>query len=165
LARYLANRPIGSIYSSDLPRTVQTATPLAEQLKLTPVLDERWREIHLGIFQGLTSNEAEQRYPNEVAARRADYWNYAIPQGESRRQLMDRAHAVWQSVVEQAVGPEVVVVSHGGTLKVLLLKLFGEGDDIQKISLDNTSITTLERDGDGWLLKGIAETLHLVDGF
>ena len=164
LAYNLANRPIGSIFSSDLPRTVQTAAPLAEQLRLTLVLDERWREIHLGVFQGLTQDEAEQRYPDEVAARRADYWNYVIPAGESRRQLQNRAHAAWLSLIEQAVGPEAVVISHGGTLKVLLLRLYGEGDEIQKIALENASITTLERSGGDWLLKGVSETPHLIDG-
>jgi broad specificity phosphatase PhoE len=99
-----------------------------------------------------------------IASRNADVWGYVYPEGESRRQLMDRAHAVWLSVVEQAVGPEAVVISHGGTIKVLLLKLFGEGDEIQKVSLTNASITTLERSGGDWLLKGVSETPHLIDG-
>ncbi len=160
LAAYLAGRPIRSIYSSDLPRTVQTAMPLAEQLSLKIQYDERWREINLGIFEGLTRAEALQQYPQEAAARLADYMHYVLPKGESRRQLQDRAYAAWQTLTDQAAGPEAVVVSHGGTLQMLLRKLFSDDERLNG-GLTNTSITTLQRVGQHWDLIGMAETPHL----
>ena len=157
LATFLSKRPISAIYSSDLPRTVQTAQPLADTLGIQPVLDERWREINLGIFEGTTYEEAKQRYPTEVAARQADYWGHRIPKGESRRDLQERAYDALQAVIASDNGREVVVVSHGGTLYVLLWKLFGEPEK----SLTNTSISTLTyRDGE-FGLESLAQTPHL----
>lgn len=161
LAAHWSQRSIAAIYSSDLPRAWQTATPLATALNITPQTDERWREIHLGIFQGLTRDEARQQYPAETAARRADYWDYVTPGGESRRGLQARAYAAWQFITTQASGPAVAVVSHGGTIRWLLLKLFGENNARLDVSLTNTCVTTLAAQNGNWVLQSVAETPHL----
>jgi broad specificity phosphatase PhoE len=163
LAAYLAQRPINAIFSSDLPRTWQTAAPLAQVLGLEPQPDERWREIHLGIFQGLTHTEMEQQYPDEVAARKADLWGYAYPQGESRRDLGNRARAAWDFVVANAVGEEVVIISHGGTIRTLLWTLFGEEDEKLHGPITNTSITTIEITDGMLILHTVGETPHLTN--
>lgn len=161
LAGYLADWPIDSLYSSDLPRTLQTALPLARTLRLEPQLDPRWREINLGIFQGLTYAEIEARYPQELSLRNADIWEYAHQEGESRRDLQRRAYAAWLDVSTRTNGRQAAVVSHGGTIRTLLWKLFGEDDSRLDVHIPNTSITVLERAGDSWALREIAITPHL----
>lgn len=163
LAAYLCHRSIRAVYSSDLPRALQTATVLAEALKLEPLVDVRWRELHVGVFQGLNAEECEQRYPAELLKWRSDDHDFIIPNGESRRALGERALGAWQDIVAQPHGPEVAVVSHGWAIRRLLTVLFGEGDHI-RFHLTNTSITTVEREGDGWRLAGRAETPHLLNG-
>jgi broad specificity phosphatase PhoE len=164
LADYLAQRPIAAIYSSDLPRTWQTAVPLARVLGLEPQPDPRWREINLGVFQGLTIAEMEQQYPDEVLARKADLWGYVYPQGESRRDLANRARAAWEQVVANASGKEVAVISHGGTIRSLLWDLFGEdGDEKLHQPITNTSITTIEVAAGQYVLHTVGETPHLAN--
>ncbi|MBZ0304293.1 MAG: histidine phosphatase family protein [Anaerolineae bacterium] len=161
LANYLRDRPIRAIYTSDLPRTWQTALPLAQALGLEPQADPRWREINLGKLQGFTSQEMKRHFPAEMMARAADLWGYAYPQGESRRQLQERAYAAWQHVITQPIEPEVAIVSHGGTIKTLLWKLFGETDKRLDMHIANTSVTTLEQAGEAWLLREVAAIPHL----
>jgi broad specificity phosphatase PhoE len=161
LAGYLADWSIDSLYSSDLPRSLQTALPLARTLRLEPQLDPRWREINLGIFQGLTYAEIEARYPQELSLRNADIWEYAHQEGESRRDLQRRAYAAWLDVSTRTNGRQAAVVSHGGTIRTLLWKLFGEDDSRLDVHIPNTSITALERAGDSWALREIAVTPHL----
>jgi broad specificity phosphatase PhoE len=164
LALHLQTRPIGDICTSDLPRAVQTAEVLAQELNLTPKLDPRLRELHLGIFQGLTRAEIEERYPAEFEANRLDYLDNIIPNGESRRQLQARAYDALTDLLEEANGPEVVVVSHGGTIRLLLLKLFeSDAPALAKVNFTNTSITTIERTGSYWRLVGLAATPHLIE--
>jgi broad specificity phosphatase PhoE len=164
LAKFLCDRPIGDVYTSDLPRAAQTAQLLAQGLNLEPVADERWRELNLGIFQGLTSAEVETKYALEWGASRNDYFNYVIPRGESRRQLQTRAYHAWQDVLTSAAGPETAVVTHGGTIKMLLFKLFeSEAPALSKVDFTNTSITTLERYHDHWRIIGLAAAPHLLD--
>ncbi len=162
-ARALADywqQPLDALYSSDLSRAWQTAQSLGSKLSLVPTVDPRLREHNLGIFQGMTMDEIDVRYPDHLAAMRADYFGFLIPNGESRRQLQDRAFTAFTDITAQS-DDAVAIVSHGGTLKVLLLRLFGELPDLRAAHIDNTSITTLERTGSGWRLVELAATPHL----
>ncbi len=165
LAAYLRRRSISAIYSSDLLRALQTAYPLCEALGLTPIAHAGWREQNLGIFQGLTRAEIEAKYPAELASMRADM-AYAIPEGESRADMQRRAYRAWEVVVANDKGPEVAIVSHGGTISVLLIGLFGDEPEVRNVFVPNTSITTVERNGKDWKLVEIGATPHLlsVDG-
>jgi broad specificity phosphatase PhoE len=161
LATYLARRQIGSIYSSHLPRAFDTASAIGEIIGVVPRTDERLQEFNLGVFQGLTREQISQQYPNEWRDFETDYWNYAVTNGESRRALQSRAHDVFQHIVENAMGPEVVIVSHGGTIRMLLLKLFDGAPELNHFHVENTSFTTIERDGDRWRLHELAVIPHL----
>lgn len=162
LAKFLAARPIRHIFSSDLRRAMQTAQPLADALNLRVETDRRLREIHVGIFQGLTGDEVAARYPLQYAAFNSDKLNYVVPEGESRKQLQTRAFAAWEELVATAQGPEIALVSHGGTIKLLMQRLFeSEAHALGKVRFQNTSITTLERWAGWWRVVGLGATPHL----
>ncbi|MBC7811139.1 MAG: histidine phosphatase family protein [Burkholderiales bacterium] len=167
LAEYLRGRPIKAVYASDLPRAWETATIISEALGLTAHQDERWREHHLGIFQGLTLAEITATYAREWESWRTEYYTYEIPKGESRNMLIARAHAAWEMCVStngDADVEEIAIVTHGGTIRALLLKLFeARIADVQATHIRNTSITTIERREDGWHLLEISATPHLSD--
>ncbi len=148
LAKHLRGRPIRAVYSSDLSRAQATAAPIAETFGLTVKGDPRWRELNLGIFQGLTTSEISRQYPDEARRMHEDYMDYVMPKGEARRAMQARAYAAFGEIVADEAGPEIVVVSHGGTIRVLLMKLFGSGDEIVHKALYNTSISTVETDSE-----------------
>lgn len=58
-----------AIYSSDLLRARQTAELIAESLGLTVTLEPRLREMNLGAWEGMFSDEIEAQYPQELAER------------------------------------------------------------------------------------------------
>ena len=161
LAAHLATRKIGSIYSSHLPRALDTALAIGKVVGITPQTDTRLQEFNLGVFQGLTRDEIQQHYPDEWRDFERDYWNYSITNGESRRTLQTRAHEVFQHIVENAVGPEVAIVSHGGTIRMLLLKLFEGAPELNHFHVENTSLTTIDRSGERWHLHELAAVPHL----
>jgi broad specificity phosphatase PhoE len=163
LADYLRDHPITAVYSSDLVRAHETAARVAEAHGLSVQDDPRWRELHLGVFQGLTTTEINSKYPEEMRRTREEYLDYVIPTGESRRAMQKRAYAAFREIVEREAGPEIVVVSHGGTIRVLLMRLFRENADILRRSVHNTSISTVETDGEVHRLISIAATPHLMD--
>jgi broad specificity phosphatase PhoE len=126
-----------------------------------PQADERLREFAMGIFQGNTREQIESQFAAEWAGFRADYWDYLIPQGESRRQLQDRVYAAWLDLIATAPGPEAALVSHGGSIRVLLMRLFPQDERVQHTHIDNTSVTILERDGASWRLAELNTVDHL----
>lgn len=161
LADYLKNRPICTIYSSDLNRASVTADIIGDALNLTPILDPRLRELGLGIFQGLSTAEIQERYPDELTAFKTDQRGYQVPNGESRLMLQARAYECWQEITGKGDGEEIAVVAHGGTIKMLLDKLFPERADIFGAHLYNTSVSIVEHIDDGWRLTQFNSTPHL----
>lgn len=160
LADHLAGREITAVYSSDLSRAHVTATRVAEAYGLTVKLDERWRELHLGVLQGLLTNEINSQYAEVALGMRENYLDYPIPQGETRRAMQTRAYEAYAEIIANEAGPEIAIVSHGGTIRALLMKLFG--DSVLQKSVRNTSISTIETDGTTHNLLETAVTPHLT---
>lgn len=161
LGRYLRGRPIRAIYSSDLSRAAQTAQAVGDALGLPVHYDPRWRELDLGVFQGLTYPEITAKYPAEMAGLQRDYMDYVVPKGESRRRMQQRAFDAFNEILSREQGPEIVVVTHGGPIRVLLMRLLEDDVLPRKIEVYNTSITTVETDGKIFRALGLAETPHL----
>jgi 2,3-bisphosphoglycerate-dependent phosphoglycerate mutase len=161
LADHLAERPITAVYSSDLQRAYQTALALAERKGLMVQKDARLRELNLGAFQGLTHAEISARYPAEMTAMREDYMGFIVPGGESRRAMQGRAIEALNEIVACEPDGEVAVVTHGGTIRVILLKLLGDDPQVGRLPIGNTSITLLETDGEHWHLLEETATPHL----
>lgn len=162
LGRYLASNGarITALYSSDLPRAWQTAQAIAEALSLPVQPEPRLREIDLGDWQGLTRDEVLAWDGERYAAYRADWRNIPAPNGESRAALRVRARAAFDDIAARHAGQTVALVTHGGTLGMLLESLFGH---LEHPSLTNTSITLVERlrPGDAWTLVRASWSPHL----
>jgi 2,3-bisphosphoglycerate-dependent phosphoglycerate mutase len=161
LGDYLRGRAITAIYSSDLSRARVTADLIGEVLGVAVQQDRRWREMNMGILQGLTHPEIVEHHNHHLEGLRDNWWDYQVEGAETRRVMLARLRAAFEEIVATAPGPEAAIVSHGGTIRVLLHHLFPDVDEALTKPIHNTSLTTLERDGDGWRLLGIAETAHL----
>lgn len=162
LADTMRGRPVGTIVSSDLSRAFETASAIGAVLGIQPRPDERWREFHMGIFQGNTRDEIARKFPDEWHGFQSNYWDFHIPGGESRRMMQERIYGAWLALLDSAVGPEVIVVSHGGSIKMLLLRLFPDRPELEALHLGNTSVTTLEPAAHGWNLAQLASVEHLA---
>jgi broad specificity phosphatase PhoE len=162
LGRYLARNGfrIDVIYSSDLKRAMQTAGAVGTALNLPVHADRRLREVDVGDWQGLTREEAEAWDPDYYAAFRADWHNVPTPDGESRQELRRRARAAFDDITARHPDQTVVLISHGGTIGMLLDSLFGP---IERPSLTNTSLTMVEQASPDapWQLGRVAWSPHL----
>lgn len=117
VAPHLAGLAPAVLLTSDLSRAVDTAAPLGRALGLTPVVDPRLRELHLGGWQGLTLAEAGERFPDEHADWRA---GVDVPRGggETYAQAGERAAAC---VLEHLPAEgTLLAVTHGGTARAAL---------------------------------------------
>ena len=129
-ARELASRlrtvSFDRIYSSDLIRCLQTARLIAgseepdrdpTDIQVRP--DARLREIDAGLWEGLTREEAAERYPDEHAKRERDLFRTPFPGGESLADVRERALPTFFEMVLE--GEEtVLMVTHKGVIRVLL---------------------------------------------
>src|SRR5690606_11696537 len=93
LAERLGRERADALYSSDLTRALQTAEAIARVTGLPIRTDPRLREHDLGIFKGLTAQEAMARDPQAYARWRSYDLDAECPGGESPRAVMARMHA------------------------------------------------------------------------
>lgn len=159
LARALQEVRIDAIFSSDLSRAMDTAAILAASHGLPVTTEPRLREIHVGIFQGLNRLEINERYPWEMHRWTSDD-AYTPKGGESRVQLQARVYAAWQDIT-QCECRTVLLVSHGGTIRLLLKKVVPDAQ-VDGLRFANTSLTILVRRPDaGWVVERVADAAHL----
>jgi 2,3-bisphosphoglycerate-dependent phosphoglycerate mutase len=142
IAEALASEAIDAVFASPLRRAMQTAEPIACRLGLSIHCDDRLKEIHAGIFQGLLWEEIESKFPDAARPWREQQPGFVIPGGESRRALMERGRAVFESMRETAFR-RVAVVSHGGILAAAIKALLRIPAEINPFSFYNASISVL----------------------
>ena len=163
VAESLAALPIDALYSSPLRRARQTADPIAARLKLSVHEDRRLMELDAGEFEGRLRSELADAYPAELARWLSGDEDFAIPGGESRRQLAERGSAVLRDIAA-AGHRQVVVVTHGGLLSATLRSLLNLPEPLPPFAFQNGSITRVAADGQGQFnLVAFNEIGHLRD--
>ena len=130
LAEYLlenqSDHDIQMIYSSDLPRALQTANAVADKLRLPVVEKSGFREVNNGDLAGMANDEADKLYPDLYWKRLA--WEEKYPNGESPKDFYGRISNEWKDFLEEIKrgNKNVLLVTHGGVLQIILSILKGE---------------------------------------
>ncbi len=166
-ARALADENINAIYSSDLPRAMETATPLGVLTNLNIETTKAFRERSVGVMEGLSFEEAAARHPDDYAALLRRDFEHVLVGGESYRQLLDRASTKLDYLIDKHRGDRIVIYSHTGTICILTLHLMGalDGPDLKPvwIATSNCGISRIDLREDGFLrVTAINDTRHLA---
>jgi broad specificity phosphatase PhoE len=103
LAEQLAGTELDAVYSSDLPRALETAAILAAPRGLLPIPEPGLREIDVGSREGLTEADLD-----------GSTWD-----GETYEAHRERVHAAVQRIALRHPDGCVVAVTHGGSLRRL----------------------------------------------
>jgi len=109
-----------AIYCSDLPRARQTAELICKSLNLNIYLEPRLREMNLGAWEGMLSNDIEARYPLELAERAHDPLHARPPQGESPLDVEERVIPAVMEITKKHPDDSVLIVSHSVPLAVII---------------------------------------------
>lgn len=126
LARRLASYSVRAVYSSDLKRCLQTAQAIAAPHTIPVQPDAALRELNFGELEGKRVEDTLLQYPDLYARWHAGDISACAPGGESPAGLAARIQAFLEGLDLQAAGDgEVVLVSHGGPLRILLCLLLG----------------------------------------
>lgn len=120
LAQQLQSVPLAAIYSSNLRRSRDGAARLCQGRGLEPQPIPALREIHFGIWEGLTFQEIAERYPEHLASRLQDISNFRIPGGESLMDVRDRVVPFLKEMVAAHPGQPLALVAHAGVNRVIL---------------------------------------------
>ena len=115
-------------------------------------------EQSLGAWQGLPHAELPAKLMHPAHA----FWPLAghekPPGGESMAEVTVRVGSAMERLAETHSGRDVVIVSHGGAIRGAVAHALDIGpDNALHLSVQNLSLTRLQRTPDGWRVQGVNE--------
>lgn len=154
-ALLLADVPAVRLLTSDLVRAVQTAELIAAVTALRPQETSLLREQGVGALEGLPSGDAARAW--EETARVIDEYgdplaavDIAPEGGESLRDVLARVTALFASPWITDAEGDVILVSHGDTIRVALAHLLGDDfEELEWRSVENGDVHSVYRTTDG----------------
>lgn len=133
MGRILASNGVRyhAIYSSHLKRAYETAIIIAHWLKLPVFVDKRLREMELGEWESQLYSEINKKYPEKIKERLVNPAHAHAPGGESALELAERMSRAADDISAIYPGGDVIVVTHGMSIKTLSTIASGDSfDDI-----------------------------------
>ena len=116
IAQRLRKERIDFIFSSDFPRTRQTAGIIAEELGIEKInFDKRLKEINVGIYTGKSKKELNDDFPENIRR-----FSKPLPRGESWNDLKKRMTDFLNSLEKKYKDKNILIISHGDPIWMLL---------------------------------------------
>ena len=153
---------VAAVYASPLQRTMQTAGAVAERFQLSVIPNDGLLDVDFGGWQGLSNEEAAQRYAEIYNTWLERPQDVQFPNGESLEELRQRVTAAVEKLAVEHEEQTVVLVSHMVVCKVLLCAMLGlDNSHYWQVGQDVCAINAFEIDDGAPVVSLINDTCHL----
>ena len=143
---------IDKIYSSDLIRAYNTASPHAKMRGLEVIKSKMLREVYLGEWECRKISELENEYPDEfLVGWHKHFGECKVPGGESIPELAERIYNTVLDIAKENVDKTVLIGCHAAAIRAFWGKVTGtKAEDVcENIPFPkNASFTVVEYDGE-----------------
>lgn len=159
LAEKLKHIHFDALFSSDLLRTRQTSEILNIQRKLAIKTTDAIRERFFGRYEGLASEKFHEQVKDLLVEYETlseeNKRKFKYPTSESDDELISRVITYLREISVAYPGKKVLVVSHGGVLKNLLIHLgWATYKSLSTGGVSNGAYIILESDGVDFFVQG-----------
>lgn len=164
IGKTLAGTGLRAIYASRLVRASDTAQAIASRqasgIAVTP--EDAFVDIHRGEWEGLTHDQAREKYPELYKRWFASPQDVRFPGGDSLRDVQRRARAALDRIARELAGSELAVVTHHVVIRALLCSLLDlELSHFRRFEAYPGSITEARFEYDHWVLYRLNDVCHL----
>ena len=152
-----------AVHTSSLLRAVQTASPFAEAVGLAVERHDDLVEAHIGGWEGLPFEEilASDADLLHRIRNQQSIWDRG-PGVEHPDGFRARVVGAIEGIVERDPGRDVVIVAHGGVINAYCGAVLGLPGAMFFLP-ENTSINSVEVDGDQRTIRFLNDIAHLTD--
>jgi probable phosphoglycerate mutase len=150
------------VLSSPLARCRQTARIVADALGLEIVVEEDLREMDFGLWEELTFDEVQDRYPEDL--RRWKESAAAAPTGSSGTfaAVVDRMGRLAERFASRYAGASVLAVTHITPIKALVADALGAPPSaLFRMELSSACLSRISYTGGEASVRLLNETSHL----
>jgi broad specificity phosphatase PhoE len=113
---------IEAIYSSPLPRAVETAEIVGKYIGKIPVIEDSFNELALGPWESKSEVEIKRDFPNEWAIWNTRPADLFLEGRETLGELLQRVLIGLEKIKNKNNGKIVAIVTHVAVIRVLLIK-------------------------------------------
>jgi broad specificity phosphatase PhoE len=154
-----------AIFSSSLRRSITTAQPLCDALRMTVEPRPELNEIGYGKWEGLSKETVARDYHDDYISWLADPAWHAPTEGELAVTVAQRGLQITQEIKQQCTSGNVLVVSHKATIRIILCGLLGidVGRFRYRLACPVGSLSVVEFSLEGPLLHSLADRSHLTE--
>jgi len=151
-----------AVYASPLSRAVQTAQAVAQHFHLPVQPHPGLLDIDYGEWQGLSPDEARERWPEQI-----ENWYHhperaIIPSGETLAELRTRAMRTVNELAQHHPSQAIVLVGHTVINRIILLGVLGLGNErFWRIKQDTCAINLFQVEENDFTLVSLNDTCHL----
>ncbi len=138
--------PWQRVVSSPLQRCRAFALALAEKHRLPLSVEQRFREVGQGVWEGLSPDEILQRDPDAYAAFHHDPCRNRPPGAEPLDAFGRRVAEALDELFSDSPGEHVLVVAHAGVIRAALGHVL-QADPLAwyRVRVDNAALTRFRR--------------------
>ncbi|MGF1692197.1 histidine phosphatase family protein [Photobacterium kagoshimensis] len=111
---------VDQIVSSPLQRCSDFARGLSSLMSAPLGLDEQWKELNFGVWDGQPHKTLWQTYQQELDMFWRDPWQHTPHQGETLPEFDLRVIQAWQRLLSEHKGKKILLVTHAGVMRQLL---------------------------------------------
>lgn len=159
----LSEVDIDVIYTSPIKRAYETAEILSGMKRINIIKDDGLKEINFGEYEGHTEEELlkegrgvelDRIFNGEMDVR--------APGGESLHELFGRVKKSLDDMLLNEEGKNILIVSHGMTLKAVV-NYFKNNEDFYNVIMGQASLSKVIKKGSEFSFEYINDTSHLGD--
>lgn len=141
------------VYSSDLIRAQRTAEILNLERKLALQTTKMLRERNFGVYQGKSMEEGKKKLWG-LLDKYSEHPHIKESGVETNEQMIARVILFLREVSVAHEGETILIVSHGGVMRVLLRHLgFAQRNQLPSGAIQNLAYIKLECDGTNFKVK------------
>ena len=160
LAKRLSKEKIDVIYSSNMPRCIQTAVEIAKVLRKKIIVNPSLKEPDMGKYELMKQSQIEKRHP-----RIAKSWFHGdvtnLKLGESFKNAQKRIVNEINFIAKKHKGKTILIITHQAPIKFFVCYLFGGLKYFNIFGISNSSLTLLEKKNKSYKLKYLNDISHL----
>jgi broad specificity phosphatase PhoE len=127
VAEYHSQFGFAALYSSDLRRAMETAQIIGAKIGLEVIPEPRLREINLGRWQGMLTDDIQAQYPEEFQRWHREPLSVQPPDGEIVHALAARVLEAINEMIARYPKRRVGVVAHELPIAIVLCRSAGLG--------------------------------------
>ena len=147
--------PWDRVVSSPLQRCARFAEVLAEGLGLPLTLEPGFQELHFGDWEGRSALDLMQDHEAELGQFWADPYGFTPSGGEPVAAFAERVSAALQRLQMSYAGERVLLVTHGGVMRLLLARARGlPKEQLLQVQVGHGALHRVHVEADGRVLVG-----------